>query len=203
MALLSRVWLSFLKRPVSSLQNSSAALQICKRRSAIAKRCRCNNGKGGKSLWGWGGRGWGGVNTQLTCLVKPGWSNPKESVLQPCVFFCLVLLTVKLPTILTGYSGDLCEVDRDDCAATTCPATATCIDGVNQAFCRCPVGRAAPTCTTGTDADGMLRCFLVLCACHCVMCVHVCYHALYEHSETRLTARILKQEGLKEHYLFG
>ena len=80
-------------------------------------------------------------------------------------------LTVRLPTIFTGYSGDLCEVDRDDCAATTCPATATCIDGVNQAFCRCPVGRAAPTCTTGTDADGMLQCFLVLCPCHCVMCV--------------------------------
>ena len=125
-------------------------------------------------------------------------------MLQPCVFFCLVLvfcvhvfcksvrgLTVKLPTIFTGYSGDLCEVDRDDCAATTCPATATCVDGVNQAFCRCPVGRAAPSCTTGTDADGMPQCFLLLRPCHCVMCVHVFYHAWYEKSEKRRFKRTL------------
>ena len=71
-----------------------------------------------------------------------------------------------LSIISTGYTGNFCEVNRDDCATTTCPATATCIDGINQAYCRCPVGKAAPTCIAGMSRSPVSSsCFLVAVQC--------------------------------------
>lgn len=39
-----------------------------------------------------------------------------------------------------GYSGKLCEVDVDDCAAHSCRHGAPCVDAVNGYTCTCPQG---------------------------------------------------------------
>ncbi|XP_067671780.1 uncharacterized protein [Haliotis asinina] len=52
-----------------------------------------------------------------------------------------------------GYTGSRCETNKDDCAANPCLSPATCLDGVNKYFCRCPVGKQPPSCNTDTDVD--------------------------------------------------
>ena len=52
--------------------------------------------------------------------------------------------------LLTGFTGVICETNKDDCAGKDC-YQGTCIDGVEQAFCLCPVGKMGSACDKGTS----------------------------------------------------
>ena len=50
-----------------------------------------------------------------------------------------------------GFTGDLCEIDVDDCANTPCANGATCTDLVNAFECDCLPGYAGTTCQIDID----------------------------------------------------
>jgi len=50
--------------------------------------------------------------------------------------------------LITGFTGDTCETNIDDCVYKEC-RHGTCIDGVQKAFCQCPVGKMGATCDKG------------------------------------------------------
>lgn len=47
-----------------------------------------------------------------------------------------------------GYTGTLCDTNVDDCEQKSCPG-GSCVDAVNMAFCRCPVGLTGDGCSEG------------------------------------------------------
>ena len=49
-----------------------------------------------------------------------------------------------------GFTGVTCETNIDDCAGKDCHQ-GTCIDGVEEAFCHCPVGKVGPACDKGAS----------------------------------------------------
>ncbi|XP_035824571.1 uncharacterized protein LOC101861248 [Aplysia californica] len=49
------------------------------------------------------------------------------------------------------FTGKLCESHVNNCDTTACPPTATCIDGLDKAFCRCPLGNTGASCTEGVN----------------------------------------------------
>ncbi|XP_036364437.1 mucin-5AC [Octopus sinensis] len=46
----------------------------------------------------------------------------------------------------TGWTGENCHVNQDDCSSSRCHSSATCIDGVNYYTCLCPPERTGTTC---------------------------------------------------------
>lgn len=67
---------------------------------------------------------------------------------------CFVTSTGPSCTCLAGYTGSNCETNSNECATVTCSGqNAQCIDGVNEAFCRCPVGKASPNCLTDINEN--------------------------------------------------
>ncbi len=58
----------------------------------------------------------------------------------------------------TGFSGQRCEINIDDCANTTCGSEGQCVDGVQQSFCQCAVDKFGSQCEKG-------RCKLPYLAC--------------------------------------
>ena len=48
----------------------------------------------------------------------------------------------------TGFTGVKCETNINDCTVKRC-SQGTCIDGVEKAFCQCPVGKVGATCEKG------------------------------------------------------
>ena len=51
----------------------------------------------------------------------------------------------------TGYSGDSCETNIDECAPVPCKNGGTCHDGVNSFTCTCAAGYSGDTCETNID----------------------------------------------------
>lgn len=51
----------------------------------------------------------------------------------------------------SGYQGQLCEVDIDECYPNPCENGATCVDGPGAYTCRCPPGFNGTRCETGID----------------------------------------------------
>lgn len=43
-------------------------------------------------------------------------------------------------------TGNMCNVDIDECAARPCHNGGTCVDGINSFTCHCPEGYHGPTC---------------------------------------------------------
>ena len=41
---------------------------------------------------------------------------------------------------MSGFSGDNCETNIDDCVDHTCESYQYCFDGVNDYTCDCPIG---------------------------------------------------------------
>lgn len=69
-------------------------------------------------------------------------------------FLCLItslVLFLTLP-LAAGFDGDNCENNMDDCAGVDC-GQGECIDGVEQAFCKCPVGFTGLSCSKTTSRD--------------------------------------------------
>ena len=50
----------------------------------------------------------------------------------------------------TGYTGEDCETNIDDCVGEPCLNGATCVDGVDSFSCDCAAGYEGPNCGTGT-----------------------------------------------------
>lgn len=44
-----------------------------------------------------------------------------------------------------GFSGNLCQVDIDECASTPCKNGAKCTDGPNKYTCECAEGNRLPS----------------------------------------------------------
>uniref|UniRef100_A0A803JYD3 Protein delta homolog 2 n=1 Tax=Xenopus tropicalis TaxID=8364 RepID=A0A803JYD3_XENTR len=52
---------------------------------------------------------------------------------------------------LAGYTGELCQMDVDDCLMRPCANGATCHDGINRFSCECPSGFQGRFCTINID----------------------------------------------------
>ena len=53
--------------------------------------------------------------------------------------------------ISTGYKGDDCETDIDECALNPCKNGGTCTDGVNKYTCQCPETWTGTNCDVDVD----------------------------------------------------
>ncbi|GFS21980.1 neurogenic locus notch homolog protein 1, partial [Elysia marginata] len=51
------------------------------------------------------------------------------------------------------YTGEECEFHVDHCAQITCSPLATCVDGLAEAFCRCPAGKTGSACLQDIDDE--------------------------------------------------
>jgi len=51
---------------------------------------------------------------------------------------------------LTGYTGQNCETNINECLTRTCPGSATCFDGIATSYCRCPLKKTGTSCLRGT-----------------------------------------------------
>ena len=61
----------------------------------------------------------------------------------------------------TGFEGDTCETNIDNCVGIVCGNGGTCVDGVAQSFCHCTFGNSGPTCNKGGFT---LRCTMYMCS---------------------------------------
>ncbi|XP_078574850.1 uncharacterized protein LOC144861039 [Branchiostoma floridae x Branchiostoma japonicum] len=59
---------------------------------------------------------------------------------------------------LAGYTGDICNMDVDECASTPCQNGGTCINGVNSYHCHCTVGYGGEICQTDLDLCAQIAC---------------------------------------------
>ena len=57
-----------------------------------------------------------------------------------------------------GFTGDLCEVDIDECAPRPCLNGATCVDGVNSFSCDCTPRFMGSTCSLPYDPCASAPC---------------------------------------------
>ncbi|PIO34262.1 hypothetical protein AB205_0200690 [Aquarana catesbeiana] len=59
-----------------------------------------------------------------------------------------------------GYSGQLCEMEIDNCASAPCKNGAVCINKVNAYSCLCQKGWTGSNCTTDVDecSQGLNNC---------------------------------------------
>lgn len=58
----------------------------------------------------------------------------------------------------TGYGGNNCENNINNCAGITCPSASTCVDVVNGYHCRCNLGLTGEGCSRGRfHSDIILR----------------------------------------------
>ncbi|KAK7004859.1 fibropellin-1 [Biomphalaria glabrata] len=61
--------------------------------------------------------------------------------------------TPALCTCLPGYSGIYCETPIHKCPLVNCISPATCVEGINEPFCRCPIGKQGATCMEDIKDD--------------------------------------------------
>lgn len=47
---------------------------------------------------------------------------------------------------VSGWAGDLCDIDVDDCVGKPCQNNGTCVDRINGYECRCPSGYVGQRC---------------------------------------------------------
>ncbi|CAD5124522.1 DgyrCDS12800 [Dimorphilus gyrociliatus] len=57
---------------------------------------------------------------------------------------------------LPGFSGKSCEINNDNCASTNC-GDGICVDGQNEYFCRCPLGKTGLGCYRDIDRNFDLK----------------------------------------------
>uniref|UniRef100_A0A8C9TA92 Notch receptor 2 n=1 Tax=Scleropages formosus TaxID=113540 RepID=A0A8C9TA92_SCLFO len=69
---------------------------------------------------------------RFVCHCPPGMSS---------LSFVMLLIAINLP-LSPGFSGDMCQVDNDECASTPCHNGAKCIDRPNGYECECAEGTA-------------------------------------------------------------
>lgn len=63
----------------------------------------------------------------------------------------LSVLFINIRCIVSGYRGQNCEINIDDCPGHNCQNGGTCIDGLNSYTCECPPTFTGEFC--GSDVD--------------------------------------------------
>lgn len=59
-----------------------------------------------------------------------------------------------------SYSGDMCEINIDDCAGDPCHNGAYCLDGLNSFTCTCAPGFTGELCEDGKYSTSLFsNCF--------------------------------------------
>ncbi|MCA9571595.1 MAG: hypothetical protein KC656_27340, partial [Myxococcales bacterium] len=91
-----------------------------------------------------GATGWSG--TEPTCVPGPCTPNPCAQGAA-----CTVDQGVAVCACPAGFTGDLCEIDVDDCQGDPCAHGGTCTDAVDASTCACHTGWAGPRCGGDTD----------------------------------------------------
>ncbi|XP_076444633.1 uncharacterized protein LOC143282756 isoform X2 [Babylonia areolata] len=82
------------------------------------------------------------IRRDMCSQTNPACQNGATCMISQDTFSC---------TCKPGYRGRFCEENIDDCK--NCPPASTCIDMVNQHFCRCSVGKSGGNCDIDTDRD--------------------------------------------------
>ena len=59
---------------------------------------------------------------------------------------CINLLNYYSCACTSGFTGNQCQTNVNECSSTPCYNGGTCIDGVNMYQCVCPAGFNGPTC---------------------------------------------------------
>ena len=82
----------------------------------------------------------------LNLLLKSAEPQTKLNEIQ--VYGNIPVLTSFIPVIIfTGYDGNNCENDINECASVTCPGGGTCFDDINKYYCRCPLKKTGTSCS--------------------------------------------------------
>lgn len=64
----------------------------------------------------------------------------------------LILLALRVNDFLaTGWTGDVCEINIDECASEPCLNAGVCVDGINEYHCECMTGFAGAYCERNID----------------------------------------------------
>uniref|UniRef100_A0A8C2GDN5 Notch receptor 2 n=1 Tax=Cyprinus carpio TaxID=7962 RepID=A0A8C2GDN5_CYPCA len=86
-----------------------------------------------------------------TCICMPGtYTHPlTHTVMRSMMtlFGLFIVMILNLCVLTTGFSGEMCQVDIDECASTPCHNGAKCLDRPNGYECECAEGFTGTLCT--------------------------------------------------------
>uniref|UniRef100_A0A4W5L2S0 Delta-like protein n=1 Tax=Hucho hucho TaxID=62062 RepID=A0A4W5L2S0_9TELE len=71
---------------------------------------------------------------------------------------CLIHGGVRLCSCRSGFTGQRCEININECAGNPCTNGGTCLDRINDYTCACPPGYAGRNCDRSLDECSMRPC---------------------------------------------
>ncbi|XP_031656375.1 delta-like protein 4 [Oncorhynchus kisutch] len=98
------------------------------------------------------------------CLVGCSEGNGNCSSPGECVVslspggLCLIHVGVRLCSCRSGFTGQRCEININECAGNPCTNGGTCLDRINDYTCACPPGYAGRNCDRVLEECSMRPC---------------------------------------------
>uniref|UniRef100_A0A8C7GQ96 Delta-like protein n=2 Tax=Oncorhynchus kisutch TaxID=8019 RepID=A0A8C7GQ96_ONCKI len=91
------------------------------------------------------------------CLVGCSEGNGNCSSPGECGL-CLIHVGVRLCSCRSGFTGQRCEININECAGNPCTNGGTCLDRINDYTCACPPGYAGRNCDRVLEECSMRPC---------------------------------------------